>query len=253
MLPPAETLDLLAFRSMPQLAGALRRRIDRVVQRWQAAVEKHLPDADPLTAKQVRDSIPSVLEKIASALESGQAEDTFVLSEVGTAHGVARFQENYNIEEVLIEYRLLRRVIFDEVQDAAGKLLTFNDAIPIDMGIDTALHRGVTAFVQHLTEQLKAAAAAERQYLSYLSHDLRNNLNSATLMLDMLAENFDAFPQFSQEAQDIKALRRSIFETVAGMDRLLQAERLRKHEAALKLAAVDLHRLVQDIFPHLVP
>jgi signal transduction histidine kinase len=253
MLPPTETLDLLAFRSMPQLAEALRRRIDRVIHRWTESVERHLPDADPLTSKQVRDSIPTVLEKIAAALESGRPEDTFVLSEVGVAHGVARFQENYNIEEVLIEYRILRRVIFDELHDAAGAQLSFNDAIPVDMGIDIALQQGVTSFVHHLTDQLKSAAAAESKYLSYLSHDLRNNLNSATLMLEMLAENFDALPQFSQEAQDIRSLRHSIFETVAGMDRLLQAERLRKHQVTLKLGPVNLHRLVRDLFPHIVP
>lgn len=252
MLPPPETVDLLAFRSMPQLAQALRRRIDRVVQRWTLAVEKHLPDADHLTRKQVRDSIPTVLEKIAAALESGHAEDTFVLAEVGVAHGVARFQENYNIDEVLIEYRILRRVMFDEINDAAGKTITFMDAVPVDMGVDTALQRGVASFVQHLTEQLKAAAAAESKYLSYLSHDLRNNLNTATLMLDILSENFDALPQFSQQAQDIKFLRKSISQTVDGMDRLLQAERLRKHETALKLCAVDLRRLVDDQFPHLI-
>ncbi|HEV8291443.1 MAG TPA: RsbRD N-terminal domain-containing protein, partial [Tepidisphaeraceae bacterium] len=161
MLPPAETVDLLAFRSMPQLAQALRRRIDRVIQRWTEAVERHLPDADDLTRKQVRDSIPTILEKIAAALESGRATDTFVLAEVGVAHGVARFQENYNIEEVLIEYRILRRVIFDELQDSAGNNLSFMDAIPVDMGIDTALQQGVTSFVRHLAEQLKSAAAAE--------------------------------------------------------------------------------------------
>jgi signal transduction histidine kinase len=253
MLPPPETLDLLAFHSKPQLAEALRRRLDRIVNRWQAAVERHLPDADPLTAKQVRDSIPNVLEKIASALASGRSEDTFVLAEVGTAHGVARFQQDYNIEEVLIEYRILRRVIFDEISDAAGDSISFMDAVPVDMGIDTALHRGVASFVEHLTEQLKSAAVAESKYLSYLSHDLRNNLNSATLMLEMLAENFDALPQLSQQAQDIRSLRESIFQTVAGMDRLLQAERLRRHETALKLGPVDLRRLVDDLFPHIVP
>jgi signal transduction histidine kinase len=253
MLPPAETIDLLAFRSMPRLADALRRRIDRVIQRWTESVERHLPDADPLTSKQVRDSIPTILEKIAAALESGRATDTFVLAEVGVAHGVARFQENYNIEEVLIEYRILRRVIFDELTDAAGKDFSFMDAIPVDMGIDTAMQQGVIAFVHHLTDQLKFAAAAESKYLSFLSHDLRNNLNSATLMLDMLAENFQAMPQFQQEAEDIQSLRQSIFQTVAGMDRLLQAERLRKHAAALKLGPVDLHRLVQDLFPHIIP
>jgi len=206
---------------------------------------------DSLTAKQVRDSIPTVLEKISAALESGPAQDTFVLAELGIAHGVVGFGQNYHIEELLIEYRLLRRVIFDELQDAAGANLTFLDAMPVDMGIDAALQQGVTAFVHHLTEQLKASAA-ERNYLSYLSHDLRNNLNSATLMLDMLAENFQAIPQFSQEAQDIRQLRNSIFQTVAGMDRLLQAQRLRRHETALKLSPVDLHRLVQDLFPHFV-
>jgi signal transduction histidine kinase len=253
MLPPPETIDLLAFRSMPQLADALRRRIDRVIQRWTKSVERHLPDADPLTSKQVRDSIPTVLEKIAAALASGRAEDTFVLAEVGVAHGVARFQENYNIEELLIEYRILRRVVFDELQDAAGKNLSFMDAIPVDMGIDTAMQEGVTSFVQHLTTQLKAAAAAESNYLSYLSHDLRNNLNAATLMLDMLAENFAADPQLAEAGQDIRSLRQSISQTVTGMDRLLQAERLRKHEMALKLSAVDLRRLVQDVFPHVIP
>jgi signal transduction histidine kinase len=252
MVPPAETIDLLAFRSMPQLADALRRRLDRVVQRWTQAVEKYLPDADPLTSKQVRDSIPTVLEKIAAALASGDVRDTFVLAEVGVAHGVARFQENYNIDEVLVEYRLLRRVIFDELQDAAGKDLSFMDAVPVDMGIDIALQRGVSEFVRHLTTELKAAAAAESKYLSYLSHDLRNNLNSATLMLDILTESFEALPQFSQQAQDIKSLRNSITRTVEGMDRLLQAERLRKHQTALKLTAVDLHRLVDDLFPHLI-
>ena len=253
MLPPTEAIDLLAFRSMPQLADALRRRMDRVVERWTKAVERHLPDANDLTRKQVRDSIPNVLEKIAAALESGRAEDTFVLVEVGVAHGVARFQENYDIEEVVIEYRILRRVIFDELQDAAGKNLSFMDAIPVDMGIDTALQEGVVSFVRHLTEQLKSAAAAESKYLSYLSHDLRNNLNAATLMLDILTENFEALPQFSQQARDLKSLRQSISQTVAGMDRLLQAERLRKHETALKLAAVDLHRLVEELFPHIIP
>ncbi len=252
MLPPPETLDLLAFRSMPQLADALRRRLDRVVKRWTQAVERHLPDADPLTAKQVRDSIPNVLQKIASALESGRPEDTFVLIEVGVAHGVARFQQNYNIEEVLIEYRLLRRVIFDELNDASGPNLSFMDAIPVDMGIDTALQQGVVSFVRHLTDQLQSAAAAESKYLSYLSHDLRNNLNSATLMLDMLSRNFSA-SNFKREAADLESLRQAIFETVEGMDRLLQAERLRKHEVALELAAVDVHALAEDLIPRFLP
>jgi signal transduction histidine kinase len=243
---PEPAKDLLAHRSLPEVAAALRARAERIVQRWTAAVEKYVPDADPLTVKQVRNSIPTVLEKIAQALESDRPEDVVVLEEVGTAHGVARFQEHYQIEEVLIEYRLLRRVVFDEIDAAAGGRLTFLDAIPVDMGVDTALQRGVTSFVRSLTAELRSSAEAESKYLAFLSHDLRNNLNAVTLMLQGLAAGLGDVPQFREEAQDVARLQQSVFETIQGMDRLLQAERLRKGAVELQLRAVKLRDLADE-------
>jgi signal transduction histidine kinase len=245
--PPPEADNLLVLRPMPEVAGALRARKDRIVQRWTTAVDRHLPHADPLTVTQVRNSVPNVVDKIALALESGSAEAVHVLTEVGTAHGVARFQQHYDIEEVMIEYRLLRRIVFDELYHAIGYKLTFMDAIPVDMGVDTALHRGTMTYVRHLTEELGSAAAAESKFLAFLSHDLRNNLGGATLLLHTLEQRLAAHPQFAEELQDVRALRTSVQETVTGMERLLQAERLRRETVALQLAAVDLPRLVADL------
>ena len=190
MILPEPVTDLLALRPMPRLAAALRGCAGRIMDRWNDAVNRFLPDADPLTTKQVRNSIPTVLEKIAVALESDRPEATAVLAEVGIAHGVARFQQQYEIEEVLVEYRLLRRIVFDELQNASDPPVDFSHVIAVDMGIDTALQRGVTSYVQHLGEQLNAAAAAESKYLAFLSHDLRNNLNGVTLMLEGLRLRF---------------------------------------------------------------
>ena len=40
-----------------------------------------------------------------------------------TDHGVLRFHQGYNVEELIIEYRLLRRVIIEEVESPwAGEL-----------------------------------------------------------------------------------------------------------------------------------
>ena len=247
MTPPEETKDLLALRAMPEVAAALRARVQRVIERWTEAVERHLPDADPLTVKQIRNSIPTVLEKIAQALESDRAGATEVLEEVGTAHGVARFQERYDIDEVLIEYRLLRRIIFDEIAAAAGDRLSFADAMAVDMGVDTALHRGVASFVQSLVTQLRSATEAESKYLAFLSHDLRNNLNAVTLMLQGLSLGLADAPQFAEEARDVAALQQAVFETVEGMDRLLQAERLRKGAVELKVGPVDLRHLADEM------
>lgn len=240
------TTDPLARRASPELARALRSRASRVVERWTEAVEKYIPDADPLTFKQVRNSIPAVLEKIAQALESDSPEATLVLEEIGTAHGVARSQEHYEIDELLLEYRLLRRIVFDEIQAAGGEGLSFGDATPVNIGIDIALHRGVTSFVQALETRVKSATDAESKYLTFLSHDLRNNLNAVTLMLEGLSLGLAAEPRFSEEAGDVRALQHAVFETIEGMDRLLHAERLRKGAVALKLNAVKLRPLAAE-------
>lgn len=243
-MPPT---DLLSFQAMPQAAAALRARAERIVELWNDAVKTQLPDADPLTTKQVRNSIPMVLEKIAQALESDQPNATTVLAEVGTAHGVARFQQNYRIEELITEYRLLRRIVFDQMSEASGGNLSAAETMAINMAIDLALQRGVTTFVEYLTEQLRSAAAAESKYLSFLSHDLRNHLNGVTLMLEVLGQRLGSEPQFQEDAQDVMRLQRSVSETIEGMNRLLQAERLRRHDVAVQLGPVDLAALADEL------
>src|SRR5688572_29555437 len=172
---------------MPEAAALLRARGAAIVERWNEAVKQLLPDADPLTAKQVRDSIPAVIEKIALALETADPAATNVLLEVGTAHGVARFQQNYDVTELLSEYRLLRRIVFEELHAAARRPLAPSEVLAINMGVDAALQRGVTAFVELQNRLLRSGTDAESKYLSFLSHDLRNNLNGVMLTLEVLS------------------------------------------------------------------
>ena len=245
--------DLLSISAMPEVAAALRARTPEIERRWDAAVKRLLPDADPLTIKQVRDSIPAVLEKIAVALESDSADATGVLAEVSTAHGVARFQENYNVEELITEYRLLRRIILEEIALARAGSLSPVECIVVDMAIDIALQRGVATFVRFLTAELGSAAAAESKYLAFLSHDLRNSLNNVALTLELLSGSLGSRPEFREEAQDVATAHRAIFQTIDGMNRLLQAERLRKGAVQLKLGPVPLRQLADELIKQVAP
>jgi signal transduction histidine kinase len=232
---------------MPEVAAAMRGRADTIVQLWNEAVKKLLPDADPLTTKQVRDSIPSVLERIAMALESGRAEATAVLTEVSEAHGIARFQEHYKIEELVAEYRILRRITFEQLNHALTGRLTFIQGLAVDLAIDTALQQGVTMFVKCLSEELRAAVDAESKYLAFLSHDVRNNLGSVRLTLRMLRSHLHEDARLQKLASDLKMAQHAVDNTTDGMDRLLAAERLRRKMVKLKLSPVKMRALVDEI------
>src|SRR5690606_26462506 len=111
----------LALRPMPQLAQDLRDRRDAIVRAWSELVTTHLPDADPLTMGQVRDSIPVVLDKIAEALEHPSLEATRTLSQISQGHGIARSQVRFAIDEFITEYRLLRYVVLDQIADGGRR------------------------------------------------------------------------------------------------------------------------------------
>jgi signal transduction histidine kinase len=239
--------DLLLFRAMPEVADALRARQELIMSRWQEAVRRHLPDADGLTIEQVRDSIPIVLEHLARALASAEPQTTFALLEATKLHGSDRFHQSYNVAELITEYRLLRQVLIDEVKSELGPKLVVPYVVAVDLGIDLAMQQGIIAFVQHQAQQLRAAADAEAKYLSFLSHDLRNHLNNLMLSLQALSQDMRDCPQLAPQFGEINSLQRSIWETIDGMERLLQAERLRKKAVQPKSECVDLHELGTEI------
>jgi signal transduction histidine kinase len=240
-------LDILATRRFDQLAAALRARSKSVISNWETLVRQVLPTADKLTLAQVRDHLPKTLSVLADALESASAKETKALGSQTTAHGILRFHQGYNVDELLIEYRLLRRVVIEQVEAELKRRTTMTEDIALSMGIDTILHEGVTAFVKHHTERLQAVAHSEVKYLSFLSHDLRNALNSVTLIMQVVKRRLERDPTYAEEVADIDSLQNAILETVEGMNRLLQAERLRSETVNRKISPVNLFELVTQV------
>ena len=241
------TVDLLATRPFPRMAAALRARKGSVLRRWENAVKKLLPHADSLTLCQLRDHLPQILDQTVEALGASHGSPLNELVEMTRSHGTMRFHQQFNVQELIVEYRVLRRILIEEINRGLGGKLKVGQVIVLNMGVDTALQHGVMAFINHQKEQLRAAGEVQGRYLSYLSHDLRNNLNGCTLMLELLRQRLNGVQGFAEDVADITAIQRSVAETIAGMDRILQAERLRREAVQPKVTKVDLHALTGDI------
>ena len=241
------TLDLLAYHAFPLLASALKLRQDAILQAWEAAVVQTLPSADALTLQNLRNSIPLILQEIIDAFASDKPSTTRDLVEGSKMHGESRFQENYNIRELVVEYRLLRRVIIEQVTEAMDKRLDMRSNIALNMAVDTALQSGVVRFIEHLQQQNRTSTEVQAKYLSFLSHDLRNHLHHAMLHVQLLAGRLTQVPELADSVADLESVRRAILQTTAGMDRLLQSEQLRREPVHHTADPVDLNLLLSEV------
>lgn len=241
------TLDLLAYQAFPHLAEALQLRTDIIIHAWEIAVRRTLPAADELTLQQLRNSLPLILQEIVDAFASDKPRATQDLIEDSKSHGATRFHENYNVQELIVEYRLLRRTIIEQISEALNERLDARSNVALNMAVDAALQGGVVTFTQHLQQQIKASTEVQSSYLSFLSHDLRNHLNHAMLRLQLLAAKLAQVPEFANSVEDIQSIKQAIFQTTAGMDRLLQAEQLRKDSVELRTDPVNLNLLISEV------
>jgi signal transduction histidine kinase len=241
------TLDLLAYHAFPLLASAFAARKDAIIRQWEIALVQTLPAADALTLQNLRDSIPLILQEIEEAFASDKPFTTRNLIEGSKMHGESRFQENYNIRELVVEYRLLRRVIIEQISDELEEKLDTRHNVALNMAVDTALQSGIVIFTENLQQQLKAAAEIQSKYLSFLSHDLLNHLNHAMLHVQLLARRLAPIPAYADSVAELESVKRTILQTTAGMERLLQSEQLRKQSTRHPTAPVDLKSLLTEV------
>ena len=246
-------LDVLEANSFHQVAAALRGRSEAILARWEELIRELLPTADKLTFSQLRDHLPTTLVKMAEALESTSPAQTRTLINHNSDHGVLRFHQGYNVEELIIEYRLLRRVIIEEVESALGRRTSMDEDIALSMGIDSVLQQGVVELVQHQRQKLQAASQAEAKYISFLSHDLRNNLNSVMMLLEVLEMELTNQPQLAEPLADLTSAKAAILGTVEGMNRILRAQRMQSGTAEAKIDMVDLHALATEVARDAMP
>jgi signal transduction histidine kinase len=84
----------------------------------------------------------------------------------------------------------------------------------------------------------------ELRRLSFLSHDLANNLNVVSLHLELLKGRLAQSAEYREEIAMLDLAEDAICRTVRGTQRLLRYEKLRRRGSLLDLGSLDLAKLV---------
>jgi signal transduction histidine kinase len=175
----------------------LSQKSDTIVDSWVKAVchDQQIEIAQEMTYKAVRDSLPRVLEAMATMLSQSQDNDVTKLVDASLEHGRIRAEQGFEPAEIAREYRLLRSVIFsiletDLVQASPADIL--RAVRLIDTVIDEAIARCFNSYTEgrlqelaqlksqlELTNQeLTRLVRASKENLSHLAHELKTPLTS---------------------------------------------------------------------------
>jgi signal transduction histidine kinase len=207
---------------MRDFSVALQDKIDIIIQNWIEAVrsDDRLEAAKELTYNGVRDSIPLVLQAIATMLSESQESDIQTLVEKSLEHGILRAKQGYDAEEIAREYRLLRWVIFSVLEP---ELLTASAAEVsrayrlIDTALDEVIGKCFQTYtverlreLEDLQNQLKLTnqeltrlVRANQENLSHLAHELKTPLSSIIGYSDLFLRQQQKHPDLKDSVSDL--------------------------------------------------
>ncbi len=237
----------LTHLPFPELAEILRSRVDAITVTWDKAVRRAMPQMQHLTLDELKDSTPVILMAIADALASDDPDEIREVVSRSPAQGQSRFRLNFDVVDVMQEDRLLRAITVQHVEAGLCRRMDAAESAALHAAIDVMLQRSVIAIVDEQKVDLRSAAETELKFVSFLAHDLNNNLNGVTLLMQVLASDLKKAGGFADATESLELVQRTIEDTVRGMRRMLDHERLRKSGEVPMFSAVDLHAVATRV------
>lgn len=171
-------------KNLRQLATAILDERELVLLRWREQV-RSLPSARKLDAPTLNDHIPGWISELAASLLtiSEMPEDSTAPSSP-LAHGLQRFEDGFDIEEVVSEYNILRDCVH-ELAERHGVDIRGPGRRFVDRVFDEAIGSAVKAFADSQAREVQRRRA---EYLAFVAHDLRTPLSAITFAAYLLEQ-----------------------------------------------------------------
>jgi signal transduction histidine kinase len=253
---------------MKDLGIALTAKNDLIMQKWLNIVRQDLEikSAKGLAYESVRNSLPLVLEAIASLLTDSLSDREEMVQSKGLEHGLVRAEQGYDAAELIKEYSLLRGVIFSVLKP---ELVAFSSTEVLDVVhiINQVLDEVVGLSVKKYTEarlkelekvksqllftnqELNRLISTHKDNLSYLAHELKNPLNSiiglSTLLLQQppIAEKSNT----SANLQMIERVLKNGQQILTLINTTLEISRYESGQIKLNLESANIRHLIYTI------
>jgi signal transduction histidine kinase len=223
------------------LADALERRHSEIVERWLRRTRDDAHASD-VSVTDLRDHIDEYLNRLIGLLRrEGRADttSTSIWVDIAREHALTRVRLGFDVGQVFHELVLLLRVTIDVLRtEGVLDVDQFERLLEL---IEPAMSTSIQSYVD---SRDLAARRTEAEYISFVTHELRNPLATIAMAAEQLRES-DVAPQKRAKLQDI--LDRNVERMSRLIDNVLLTERLEVGEVAVRPIETNVDVLVHDV------
>lgn len=150
----ANSAAVFAHLAHPQCASGLKESKKEVIDLFVLRIQEVLPAADDKSKFALKDSIPDFIDEIVYVLAGKNSPHAPEVTEVAKEHGIQRASlTNFTLDQVLHEYAILRRVLF-EILNEKGCLDSESMEVILDC-LQEGVEEAAREFLRHTAELAK--------------------------------------------------------------------------------------------------
>ena len=242
----------MSTQNLERLAGLIQSEREALLSRWRTQV-RQLPSAKHLDTPTLNDHVPALLDELATAFHGvkDQSIPEALLEGSPPIHGLERYENGFDIVEVVAEYNILRGCIHD-LAESHGLSLGGKAFHILNRVFDEAIGLAIQTFA---TQQALEVQRRRDEYLAFVTHDLRTPLNAIALATRVLERELSGRNDCADSSRILKTLRRNVQHLESLVDKVLKESAHIQTEAGIKLERrlFDLWPLIESVILDLNP
>jgi signal transduction histidine kinase len=232
-----------------EIATIVRRDRLAMIERWAARAAEEQPTALRVHHESLVDHLPDFLCELATALEHTDPDGCPQRRSAKT-HGEQRWEEGWSLAEVIRDYRILRLVVLEHLDQSLGRSLRLREVQAVGLHLDEAIEISVERYVRsgnekmlRSQEQLREADRRKNEFLATLAHELRNPLAPLRNSLEVIRLGGDAVADFRQARE---VMERQVGQMTRLVEDLIDVSRVAQGKMELRKDRVDLRAVLEQ-------